>query len=290
MSQNEQYDPKVLRKLQLAELEVFKDFIKICDENGLSYFLFAGCAIGVERHKGFIPWDDDIDIGMMRSDYDRFCSLAEGGLPEGYSLHTSRNTTGYAAMFAKVYRDGTRFENQEAREASSSMGIFVDIFPYDQLYTDKRLRAKQVRTASIAQKRAYLYHSSSIVVPHKGFLGQLEQIGCSAMHVVEQLVSRGACSYQDLFDSCIADSNTGEVSDYCLTLSWPNMAPVPISEIFPLSSAVFEGSEFPVPRMTDKYLTTMYGDWKKIPSPDNRHTHLPLLLDFGDGEVWTAQN
>lgn len=239
---------------------------------------------------GFIPWDDDIDIGMMRSDYDRFCSLAEGGLPEGYSLHTSRNTTGYAAMFAKVYRDGTRFENQEAREASSSMGIFVDIFPYDQLYTDKRLRAKQVRTASIAQKRAYLYHSSSIVVPHKGFLGQLEQIGCSAMHVVEQLVSRGACSYQDLFDSCIADSNTGEVSDYCLTLSWPNMAPVPISEIFPLSSAVFEGSEFPVPRMTDKYLTTMYGDWKKIPSPDNRHTHLPLLLDFGDGEVWTAQN
>lgn len=193
-------------------------------------------------------------------------------------------------MFAKVYRDETRFENQEAREASSSMGIFVDIFPYDQLYTDKRLRAKQVRTASIAQKRAYLYHSSSIVVPHKGFLGQLEQIGCSAIHVVERLVSRGACSYQDLFDSCIADSNTGEVSDYCLTLSWPNMAPVPISEIFPLSSAVFEGSEFPVPRMTDKYLTTMYGEWKKIPEPENRHTHLPLLLDFGDGEVWTAQN
>lgn len=59
---------------------------------------------------------------------------------------------------------------------------------------------------------------------------------------------------------------------------------------FPLSSAVFEGSEFPVPRMTDKYLTTMYGEWKKIPEPENRHTHLPLLLDFGDGEVWTAQN
>ena len=277
-------------EMKHIQLDILKNVAKFCDENRIRYYLGFGTMLGAVRHKGFIPWDDDIDIGMMRSDYDRFCSLAEGGLPEGYSLHTSRNTTGYAAMFAKVYRDGTRFENQEAREASSSMGIFVDIFPYDQLYTDKRLRAKQVRTASIAQKRAYLYHSSSIVVPHKGFLGQLEQIGCSAMHVVEQLVSRGACSYQDLFDSCIADSNTGEVSDYCLTLSWPNTAPVPISEIFPLSSAVFEGSEFPVPRMTDKYLTTMYGDWKKIPSPDNRHTHLPLLLDFGDGEVWTAQN
>ena len=75
MSQNEQYDPKVLRKLQLAELEVFKDFIKICDENGLSYFLFAGCAIGVERHKGFIPWDDDIDIGMLRDDYEKVLKI-----------------------------------------------------------------------------------------------------------------------------------------------------------------------------------------------------------------------
>ena len=75
MSQNDLYDPKVLRKLQLAELEVFKDFIKICDENGLSYFLFAGCAIGVERHKGFIPWDDDIDIGMLRDDYEKVLKI-----------------------------------------------------------------------------------------------------------------------------------------------------------------------------------------------------------------------
>ena len=75
MSQNEQYDPKVLRKLQLAELEVFKDFIKICDENGLSYFLFAGCEIGVERHKGFIPWDDDIDLFMPRPDYERLAKI-----------------------------------------------------------------------------------------------------------------------------------------------------------------------------------------------------------------------
>ena len=88
MSQNEQYDPKVLRKLQLAELEVFKDFIKICDENGLSYFLFAGCAIGVERHKGFIPWDDDIDIGMPREDYKKFLQIAKNELPDHLFLQT----------------------------------------------------------------------------------------------------------------------------------------------------------------------------------------------------------
>ena len=72
MNSNKQYDPKILRKLQLSELSVFKDFIKICEENNLQYFLFAGCAIGVERHQGFIPWDDDIDIQMPRPDYERF--------------------------------------------------------------------------------------------------------------------------------------------------------------------------------------------------------------------------
>ena len=86
MSQNEQYDPKVLRKLQLAELEVFKDFIKICDENGLSYFLFAGCAIGVERHKGFIPWDDDIDIWMKRKDYNRFIEIIKKELDSTFCI------------------------------------------------------------------------------------------------------------------------------------------------------------------------------------------------------------
>ena len=75
MNSNKQYDPKILRKLQLSELSVFKDFIKICEENNLQYFLFAGCAIGVERHQGFIPWDDDIDIGMLREDYDKIIKI-----------------------------------------------------------------------------------------------------------------------------------------------------------------------------------------------------------------------
>lgn len=278
---------EALKKLQSTELSILEIIADFCLENSIAWWLDGGTCLGAMRHQGFIPWDDDIDIGMMREDYDKFCSLAESGLPAGYSIHTSRNSSGYAAMFAKVYKDGTRFENQEGRDASSSMGIFVDIFPYDQLYEDARLRKKQVKTASIAQKRSYLYHSSTITVPHKGVLGSLEKAGCLLLHHLERLTVSNPTRYQDLFDSCAANKRSHSVSDVCLTLAWPYMAPVQVADILPVSEAQFEGMTFPVPRDTEKYLTIMYGNWRKIPAVEDRHTHLPLLLDFGDGEIWS---
>ncbi len=277
-----------LRKLQSIELEILEVIADFCLKNSITWWLDGGTCLGAMRHNGFIPWDDDVDIAMLREDYDRFCDLAATGLPNGYSLHTSANTEGYAALFAKVYKDGTRFENQEGRDAGSSMGIFVDVFPYDRLYADAKLRRAQIFRASLAQKRSYLYHSRTIRVPHKGLIGEFEKFGCNIMHGLERVWSKGPDTYQLLFDSCAPDSGKGDVSDDCLTLAWPNMNPVPVQEIEPLIDALFEEHTFPVPRLTDKYLTNMYGDWRQIPTPEDRHTHLPLLLDFGDGCFWEA--
>ncbi len=277
---------EALARLKMTELSILEVISDLCETNGISWWLDGGTCLGAMRHNGFIPWDDDIDIGMLRSDYDRFCELALRKLPQGFSLHTSRNTAAYAPMFAKVYKDGTRFVNQEAREAGSSMGIFVDIFPYDFLYEDSRLRSKQIRLAYSAQRRSYLYHSKTVVVPHGGVLGALERAGCRVLHVVERALTRSVDSYQNQFDRAIPDSRVGEVANECLTLAWPNMRPVCVDEILPASQACFEGKLYPVPKLTEKYLSTMYGDWRSVPAPEDRHTHLPLLLDFGNGEVW----
>ncbi len=277
-----------LKKLQAVELEILEVIDKFCIDNGIQYFVDGGTALGAMRHQGFIPWDDDIDIGMLRKDYERFCALAQDGLPEGYSLHTPRNTEGYPALFAKVYKDGTVFENQEARESGAIMSIFVDVFPYDLLYESAALRKKQIGSASMAQKRAYIYYLSTISVPHLGLLGFVERTGCRLLHYVEKCRVKDPQFYADLFDKCVSDPGRGLVSEECLTLVWPNMKPVPLTDIFPTVSAEFEGHLFPAPRETDGYLTNMYGDWRKLPDPEHRHTHLPLFIDFGDGTSWTT--
>lgn len=281
-------DEEALAQLKTVELSILDAISELCEKNGITWWLDGGTCLGALRHKGFIPWDDDIDIGMLRPDYDRFCELALTKLPAGFSLHTSRNTAGYSPMFAKAYKDGTRFENQESREAGSVMGIFVDVFPYDLLYEDPKLSAKQIRLAYNAQRRSYLYHSKSIVVPHKGILGAAERAGCRILHAAERVLTKNSDAYQDQFDRAIPDSSVGKVSNWCLTFAWPNMEPIPVDEILPASQAQFEGKRYPVPKLTEKYLTTMYGDWKAIPAPEDRHTHLPLLIDFGNEEVWES--
>ena len=277
---------EALKKLQSVELEILRVVDAFCREHDIQYFIDGGTALGAARHRGFIPWDDDIDIGMLREDYELFCSLALTGLPEGYSLHTARNSEGYPALFAKVYKDGTLFVNEEALQSGSNMGIFIDVFPYDRLYQETSLRNKQIRNASLSQKRSYLYYLSTITVPHKGFLGSLERISCRLMHRIERLMVSDPSVYQDFFDRSVPSSDIGDISDSCLTLVWPNMSPISISDVFPLASLSFEGECFPVPRNIDFYLTNMYGDWRVLPPREDRHTHLPLSLDFGDGSVW----
>lgn len=281
-------EQRVLARLQKAELTILEAISVLCEAHDINWWLDGGTCLGAVRHGGFIPWDDDIDIGMLRSDYDRFCELALTELPDGFSLHVSKNTDGYAAMFAKVYKDGTRFENQEGRDAKSKMGIFVDVFPYDCLYEDPGLRSSQIRRAAKAQRLSYLYYSPNITVPHRGYFGSIERIGCKALHAVVRACKANSLEFQSDFDGAIPDPSVGAVSDECLTLAWPNMKPIPVGEILPTSRAKFEGGYYPVPRLTEKYLTTMYGDWRSIPSPEERHTHLPLLIDFGDGEIWES--
>ena len=133
-----EYQPETLRKLHEIQLSILKDVDDLCTRHDITYFLDSGTALGAVRHNGFIPWDDDIDIGMLRPDYDRFLTVAKEELPAStYRLLIPGETLHYAAMFTKVALVGTKFYTQETIEAGLDMGIFIDVFPYDDLSSDE---------------------------------------------------------------------------------------------------------------------------------------------------------
>lgn len=118
--------------LQCLELDMVKEFVHICDKHGLKYFMAGGTFLGAVRHKGFIPWDDDVDMGMYRCDYDKFLKIAESELSYPYKIQTYQNTESHHYYFThiidmryKVRRLGSIDKREEH--------VWIDIFPYDGL-------------------------------------------------------------------------------------------------------------------------------------------------------------
>ncbi len=280
---------RALQELQATELEILEVISGFCAQHDIRWFLDSGTMLGAARHEGFIPWDDDIDIGMLREDYDRFIDLASTSLPRGYSLHTFANTPGFAGMFAKVYKDGTAFHTAETIEAGCDQGIFVDVFPYDVLSTDEKTRNQQLANAKKWQSISYLFHSGSITVPHKGLLGALERTGCRVAH---NLIRRAVKS-EDIprrYARSILRDEVPSPDSEVVTFPWPNVRGLTRRMLTPSDTMAFEGVEFPVPQEWERYLEIMYGDWRTLPKEEDRRTHLPLYINFGNGRVFDARS
>lgn len=127
------YKPEELARLHAELLDILAEIVRVCTLCDIPYFIQGGSAIGALYNRGIVPWDDDIDIGMTRENYERFLREAPQHLRPQYFLEwfgTEPNTPFY---FAKVKRNGTLFVEQMFREMDIHHGIFVDIFPYDRI-------------------------------------------------------------------------------------------------------------------------------------------------------------
>ena len=271
-----QYDPNTLRKLQLAELQTLLQIDRVCKKHGIPYFLDGGTALGAVRHKGFIPWDDDMDIGMLRPDYERFLEVARAELEPEYELVEPRTNDRLAGMFAKVWKRGTAFETEETRDAGIAQGIFVDVFPYDRLSADE--------ATAQWQSVSYLYHSSHINVPHTGALGFAEKAACAVAHRVIKLVwSHDSIVRRFETAAALGRDNPGSLY-FCP--AYPAAQGFPESIFLPTKEMPFENAMLPVPGNVEELLVLQYGDtWNELPPVDQRKNHAPLRIDFGsEGE------
>ena len=142
------YEKEVLNRLHHVQLEILKDFSVVCQKHSLPYFAIYGTAIGAVRHGGFIPWDDDIDVGMLREDYNRFCKIFEQELGHKYKLLTPEMDGRYACTVTHIQKRGTKFISQVSQNLKCEQCIFMDVFPFDCVAEDIKEQKKQAQKAN----------------------------------------------------------------------------------------------------------------------------------------------
>ena len=148
--------PTELRKIQLLQLEILKEVDRICRKHHIKYTLCGGSLLGAIRHKGFIPWDDDVDISMLRGEYDRFLRVCKKELdPEKYFVQTVDTDPEYRWIYGKIILKGTTYVRAGQESIKSNNGIFIDIFPRDGMSSNVIIGWIQTKCAYLLRKIMY---------------------------------------------------------------------------------------------------------------------------------------
>lgn len=137
-----QYDPETLGRLHRFTVNMLQDFIKVCEKYEIPYFSVYGTALGAIRHKGFIPWDDDLDVAMMREDYERFLSVMPQELGDKYAILNTGVNKEYTCSVIHFGRKGTIFVPEHTRHMKCEQNICFDIFVYDDVPDDPKKTKK----------------------------------------------------------------------------------------------------------------------------------------------------
>ena len=263
-------DNETLRKVQLAQLEIGKEIKRVCDENGIKYFLDSGTLLGAIRHKGFIPWDDDMDMGMLREDYERFIEIAPKELKPEYFLQTWKTDKSYPYAFAKI-RKGTVFIEAVSQKTNAHNEIFVDVFPYDIYPDDETVRTKLTKKIMLLKYSLWMKDGMTPWLRHKSVLDRLLVKAKYVPHYFYALThSRDAmiAEYEKLMPMHNAETSKYYVEQSGGTPFGKWIIPTECFKDF--IEVKFEDTMFLVPEKYDLYLKTVYGDYMQLPPVEKR--------------------
>ena len=278
-----EYDQPTLQRVQQLELMILKDFMDLCDRHGLTYFGLAGTGIGAVRHQGFIPWDDDIDVGLPRADYEQFVRYAQEELSDKYILLNARIDPNFPLMTTHLILKGTKFRMESFKDVPCPFGIFLDIFPFDQVSDDERAFRAQGEKAWFYNKLMILRALPFPMLPVQGWKAKVIYAATGLIHAVLAVlhISKPWLA-QKCLDACTqynGDPPTARLNFICDTTTdmnlWDREA------LFPLVKLPFEGMLLPFGNDLHSSLTRMYGDYMQLPPVEKRKNHFPYELDFG---------
>lgn len=280
------YDTETLQKVQKTELSIFKDFKEVCEKNSLTYFGLAGTGIGALRHGGFIPWDDDIDVGLLRKDYDKLIEIFKRDYSDKYTIVNGDEFSNYPLMTTRIVLNGTKFIEHSLKNIDCPLGIFLDVYAFDCAAADEKARKKQAFGAWFFSKLLILKHIPFPVLPYYGIKKKIAHcvtacawaflnVFCISHKWPYNKCKKFSCKYND--------TDTGFYGYFCDTAMFSNFFEK--QDLLPVREEKFEDTVMHFPKNLEKSLTNMFGDYMQLPPPEKRKNHYPYILEFPKEEV-----
>ena len=272
------YTNEELRKVQLVEVEMLKEVIRICEENDIEYFLLGGSVLGAVRHNGFIPWDDDVDVGMTRDNYNKFINIAPKKLSPQYCLQTPEAPSPY--YYLKVRKLGTVFIEYCNKNIKMPNGIYLDVFPYDEVPDDEAANIAQHKKIQKLIKIFYFKRSPGPARKPVGAIKCIKAFIWRSLHYFLRIVPNKVL-LNKLEKEFTKYNGTGQKA--LAGLNFPTIKTEYIlkEDMFPLVKHKFEDIEAYIPKNYDTYLKTHYGNYMELPPEEQRCGHKPYKIDLG---------
>lgn len=277
--------PEEFRKMQLMQLDMLVEFDRVCRKNDIRYTIFGGTLLGAVRHKGYIPWDDDADIAMLREDYEKFKKVADQLNPKICYLQDHETDPEYRWGYSKLRRTGTKYIRIGQEHLKCKTGFFVDIFPMDdiplttmgQMFNDfycfclrKILWSEVGKYSDNQSKLSKLTFKILSKIPSKKVFNRLEKMSKKSRNDSKNRVR------------LLLFPATGKLyrknsikTRYGMPKEW----------FTDLIEYEFEGKKFFGTKDYDTILTYIYGDYMQLPPEDKRDPHAPVSeYSFGEGD------
>ena len=267
-----------LRKLQLLEFEILKKVKDICDRYDITYFLSGGTLLGAVRHRGFIPWDNDVDVAMPRPDYERFLKIAEKELEYPYDVLIPNESKDYLFPFTKIIDRRAKVKTS-SRKNEQIWYVWADIFPLDSMPKNK-LHFTLRKYHILFRRMMYMYSCFDDMVT----------INKKNRPMVERIMIRfGSLSHLERFldtskqirkyNQCLCRYPFSKGYYIINLMGVYKFKSVMERSIYGKKTEIpFEGVNFRVPEQYDLYLKRIYNDYMSFPPEDQRNLHQIELI------------
>lgn len=270
-----------IEKIHEVDLNIVKEVVRICEEEGLIYYMSGGTLLGAVRHHGFIPWDDDIDLAMPRDDYEKFLKIAPKLLPENIQIVNYRTDTKYQYYITRVRDIDTVVEEIRIGNDYRYTNASIDIFPLDG--TPNSLWKRKIYFFRVMTHRALMSLCYKDSIDRSRKRGKVEKIFLAFMEKlpIEKIFDpyKEKCKIDKMMRRYKVDEsdNIG-----CLMGAYRTNQIVPKCYFGKGKMYQFETITLRGPELYDKYLTQMYGDYMKLPPKEFQKVHFKILEIHGE--------